>query len=199
MPQDLSGYSGFGFMGGPMSANDELPWTQPVLGLMRSARQQALPCIGHCLGGQLMARAWGAPVTRNPVKEIGWHALQVVPGETSHRWLGELTGFPAFQWHGDTFALPDGAVRILTGPHCTNQAYVLGPHLGMQCHVEMTEELIRGWCADGAPEIAEARAQGMAATVMPPADILTHMPTQLAHLRKVAEQLYSTWIRGLTR
>lgn len=199
VPQDLSGYAGFGFMGGPMSANDELPWTQSVLGLMQSARELGLPCIGHCLGGQLMARAWGAPVTRSPVKEIGWHVVEVEPSDASRHWLGDLQSFPAFQWHGDTFALPEGAVRLLTGPNCANQAYTLGPHLGMQCHVEMTEGLIRTWCADGAPEIAQAREHGMTATVMPPEEILAHMPTQLANLRKVAEQLYSTWIRGLAR
>lgn len=197
VPEDVGAWSGFGFMGGPMSANDELPWTAPVLELIRAAHQAGRPCIGHCLGGQLMARALGARVTRNPVKEIGWHTVEVVGGEAARHWLGDLERFSAFQWHGDTFALPPGATRLLTGAACTNQAYVLGPHLGMQCHVEMTESLIRTWCADGSAEIDAARAAGMTGTVMPPADILAAMPRHLAGLREVARRLYLTWARGL--
>ena len=72
VPAAAGPFAGLGFMGGPMSANDELPWTQPVLALMRDAAAQRVPMIGHCLGGQLMSRALGGRVSRNPVKEIGW-------------------------------------------------------------------------------------------------------------------------------
>lgn len=197
VPADLSAWSGFAFMGGPMSANDELPWTRPVLNLMRQAIQRGQPCIGHCLGGQLMARACGAAVTRNPVKEIGWHTLEVESGDIPRSWLGDLRQFSAFQWHGDTFALPAGATRLLRGPTCANQAYALGPHLGMQCHVEMTEALIRDWCAEGAPEIFKAREAGMSETVALPEDILASMPGHLDSLRSVADRLYTTWTKGL--
>lgn len=198
VPGDLSTWSGFGFMGGPMSANDELPWTQPVLHLMREAVAQGKPCIGHCLGGQLMARALGGRVTVNGVKEIGWHPVVVEPSETARDWLGEVSGFNAFQWHGDTFStLPPGATRVLTGPHCQNQAYVLGPHLGMQCHVEMTEALIESWCVDGHAEIAAARQAGQTETVMQPANIRAAMQRELPTLRNIAERLYQRWTSGL--
>jgi len=198
LPRDLSPWSGFGFMGGPMSANDELPWTQPVLALMREAVLAGKPCIGHCLGGQLMARALGGEVTRNAVKEIGWHAVEVERNDVAREWLQGVTGFRAFQWHGDTFStLPHGATRLLTGPHCANQAYVLGPHLGMQCHVEMTEALIESWCEDGAAEIDAARQAGQTDTVMLPANIRAAMLQELPRLRAIAEQLYRRWTRGL--
>lgn len=198
IPQDLSAWSGFGFMGGPMSANDELPWTQPVLTLMRQAASAGIPCIGHCLGGQLMARALGGVVTRNPVKEIGWHTVTVENNAVARDWLPDVTGFNAFQWHGDTFsALPPGASRLLTGPHCANQAYVLGPHLGMQCHVEMTEALIESWCEDGRAEIEAARHAGQSQTVMTPANIREAMREELPRLRAVAERLYQRWSKGL--
>lgn len=198
VPQDLSVWSGFGFMGGPMSANDELPWTQPVLALMRAAANAGKPCIGHCLGGQLMARALGGAVTRNPVKEIGWHPVTVENSAVARDWLPDVTGFNAFQWHGDTFStLPPGASRLLTGPHCANQAFVLGPHLGMQCHVEMTEALIQSWCEDGAAEIDAARRAGQADTVMMPANIREAMQQELPRLRAVAERLYRRWVSGL--
>jgi GMP synthase-like glutamine amidotransferase len=198
VPGDLSHWSGFGFMGGPMSANDALPWTEAVLHLIRKAAADGQPCIGHCLGGQLMARALGGAVTRNPVKEIGWHEVHVEAHPVARDWLGDARSFNAFQWHGDTFStLPAGAVRLLTSPHCANQAYALGPHLGMQCHVEMTEALIESWCEDGAPEIDAARKAGQTETVMPPANIRTAMREELPQLRAIAERLYQRWIRGL--
>ncbi|MBL8517319.1 MAG: type 1 glutamine amidotransferase [Betaproteobacteria bacterium] len=198
VPLDLSPWSGFGFMGGPMSANDELPWTQPVLTLIREAVRANQPCIGHCLGGQLMARALGGAVTVNPVKEIGWHRVEVEQNPIATEWLGAVRGFHAFQWHGDTFStLPPGATRILSGPHCANQAYVLGPHLGMQCHVEMTEAMIDNWCEDGAVEIETALGEGQIATVMTPANIRNEVERALPGLRSMAERLYRRWITGL--
>src|SRR4051794_10114514 len=150
------GFAGLGFMGGPMSANDELPWTQPVLALMRDAVTREVPVIGHCLGGQLLSRALGGRVTRNPVKEIGWSAVRVEDTPRAREWFGEdLHGFTTFQWHGDTFTIPPGGERILTAPHCENQAYVVGDrHLGLQCHVEMTPEMIASWLQSGAGELA---------------------------------------------
>lgn len=197
-PDDPEMWSGFGMMGGPMSANDELPWTGPVLELIRSAVKAGRPCIGHCLGGQLMARALGGAVSRNPVKEIGWHAVQAEKNAIARDWLGDIETFRAFQWHGDTFSsLPPNAVRLLTGPHCANQAYAIGPHLGMQCHVEMTEALIDSWCDDGAAEVEAARASGQCGTVMTPASIREEMRHALPELRRVAERLYQRWVSGL--
>lgn len=198
VPGDPDAWSGFGLMGGPMSANDELPWTRPLLDLIRKAVAANRPCIGHCLGGQLMARALGGTVTRNPVKEIGWHDVFAERHDVARDWLGGIDCFRAFQWHGDTFSsLPPDATRLLTGPHCANQAYALGPHLGMQCHVEMTEALIESWCEDGAAEVEAARANGQTGTVMSPANIRDEMHRALPQLRGVAEQLYRRWLKGL--
>ena len=77
VPSDISAFSGLAFMGGPMSVNDELPWIAPVLALIRAAQVADMPVLGHCLGGQLMAKALGGTVSRNPVKEIGWGEVRV--------------------------------------------------------------------------------------------------------------------------
>jgi GMP synthase-like glutamine amidotransferase len=196
VPASSEGFSGLGFMGGPMSANDELPWTQPVLALMRDARARGVPMIGHCLGGQLMSRALGGSVTRNPVKEIGWNPVRVEDNATAREWFGaNLAQFTTFQWHGDTFSIPPGGERILTGVHCPNQAYVVdGRHLGMQCHVEMTPEMIGDWLRDGAGELEASLASP---AVQPPERIRGDMQERLPALSSTAERLYRRWITNL--
>ncbi len=193
VPTSPEAYSGLVFMGGPMSVNDDLPWIPHSLNLIRQAVDHDIPVLGHCLGGQLMAKALGGIVSRNRVKEIGWGAVQVLDNVEAHTWFGDLREFESFHWHGETFSIPDGAVRILESPYCANQAYVLGKHLGMQCHVEMTEAMIRTWCDNGAGEIAQADSPA----VQKPQTILDLMPRHLAPLTQVADRLYRHWIRGL--
>ena len=106
-----------------------------------------------------MARAVGGSVTRNPVKEIGWAPVCTTEAAAARDWFGDLAaGKPLFHWHGETFSLPEGATRILQSDHCANQAFVYDDrHLAMQCHVEMTPDLIAAWCTHGAGEIATSR------------------------------------------
>jgi GMP synthase-like glutamine amidotransferase len=197
VPASSAPFAGLAFMGGPMSANDDhLPWTQPVLALIRDAVDRGVPVIGHCLGGQLLARALGAEVKANPVKEIGWNPVRVDDTPLARSWLGEnLREFVTFQWHGETFAIPPSGQRILTGAYCANQAYVVDDrHLGMQCHVEMTPEMIRTWCETGAAEVLEARASP---AVQPVERIQSDMGARLPMLNDVANRLYRRWAAGL--
>jgi len=194
VPDDPRAYSGLAFMGGPMSVNDALAWIDPVLRLIRSAVAADIPVIGHCLGGQLMARALGGTVTRHPLKEIGWG--EITPADTSlaKHWLGaDLAPFSGFHWHGETFSIPPGAQLVLSSRHCTNQAFALGKHFGMQCHVEMTAELIETWCRTGAQEIADSPGPAVQA----PAEIERDLARRLADLHAVADRIYARWMEGL--
>jgi len=193
VPDNITNFSGLVFMGGPMSVNDDLPWIAPVLTRIREAIAAGVPVLGHCLGGQLMAKALGGEVTANPVKEIGWAEVTRTDTPEARQWLGETSQFTAFHWHGETFSLPEGAVRILGSAHCRNQAFVLGPNLGMQCHVEMTPEMIAAWCEAGAEEIARA----ISPAVQSPTTMLAHAPEYLPDLHALADQLYSHWLTGL--
>jgi GMP synthase-like glutamine amidotransferase len=196
VPADATGYAGLVFMGGPMSVNDKLPWIAPVLALIRDAVARDVPVLGHCLGGQLMAKALGAPVTRNPVKEIGWAEVRVLDQPVAKQWLGEdLPSFLSFHWHGETFAVPEGATRIMASTACPNQAFVMGKHFGMQCHVEMTEELIRTWCHDWAAEVAALA--GRVASVQTPAEMEQGISDKVRALNAVAARIYDRWITGL--
>jgi len=197
-PGDIEQFSGLVFMGGPMSANDNLPWTGPVLALMRKAFAVGQPCIGHCLGGQLMSRALGGEVTRNPVKEIGWNPLVAESNPVARQWLGEDIvddpHFTTFQWHGETFTLPPGATRILTAPACANQAFVFNNSLGMQCHVEMTPAMIEEWCTDWESENADPALP----SVQTPEEMRASMQENLQAMNRLADRLYAKWISGLS-
>jgi GMP synthase-like glutamine amidotransferase len=197
VPTDPAIFSGLCFMGGPMSVNDPLPWVADICTLIRDAAGQGIPLIGHCLGGQLISKALGGLITRNPVKEIGWGTAQAVAGRAAQTWLGERANETAtvFHWHGETFSIPPGAERILASAECANQMFVLGPHLGMQCHVEMTPEMITKWCKSWDEEVA-----GLS-ELPPSVQTATAMQTEIAErlpaMRALADQLYSVWIRNL--
>jgi GMP synthase-like glutamine amidotransferase len=194
VPTKVNDFAGLALMGGPMSVNDDLPWIAPVLSLIRAAVQAEVPVVGHCLGGQLMAKALGGSVGANPVKEIGWGDVAAAEHALAREWLGETRSFNAFHWHGETFSLPPGATHIASSPHCANQMFVLGQHhLGMQCHIEMTPELIESWCATGAGEIAAC----VSPAVMQVEAINVDLHSRLEALHKVADKVYARWIQGL--
>ncbi len=182
-------------MGGPMSVNDALAWIPPVLALIRASIDAGIPVIGHCLGGQLMSRALGGVVSRNPVKEIGWGQVTVADSAEAARWFGAMPGFLAFHWHGETFSVPPGAVRLLASPYCENQAFALGPHLALQCHVEMSAELIRTWCENWEQEVRGASS----ASVQTPAQMLISLDQRVLALNAVADCVYARWSEGLKR
>jgi GMP synthase-like glutamine amidotransferase len=196
VPEDINGFSGLVLMGGPMSVNDEMPWIPPLLKLIRQAVEQGIPVLGHCLGGQLMSRALGGTVGPNPVKEIGWGGVSKVGLNPAPDWLGELpSSFEVFQWHGETFSIPDGAERLLESAFCANQAFLLdNRHLGLQCHIEMTAPMIEAWCQAGADEIAKAADSP---AVQQPAAMQEDVAARLENLHGVADVLYEKWIRGL--
>jgi GMP synthase-like glutamine amidotransferase len=193
VPADPREFSGLAFMGGPMSVNDELPWIPPVLELVNKAADADVPVLGHCLGGQLMAKALGGKVTRNPVKEIGWGPVTIEDNACAREWFGATREFSGFHWHGETFAVPPKATRIAGSPYCANQAFVLGKHLGMQCHVEMTRELIGAWCEDWGKELVAKAGP----SVQTPGQMFERLEERVRSLNAIAAGLYAHWIEGL--
>jgi GMP synthase-like glutamine amidotransferase len=194
VPQDAAAYSGLVFMGGPMSVNDNLPWISKAEALIRDAVAKDIPLLGHCLGGQLISKALGAAVSRNPVKEIGWGGVKVSDNDIARNWFGGLQNFEAFHWHGETFTLPQGATHLLSSAYCANQAYSIGKHLALQCHVEMTSEMIAAWCVAGADEIAASSSPA----VQSASEMRQQMANKLPRLNSVANQLYRHWAKGLS-
>jgi GMP synthase-like glutamine amidotransferase len=191
---DVRDIAGLAMMGGPMSVNDDLPWIPRMLEPIRASAARGVPVIGHCLGGQMLAKALGAQVTRNPVKEIGWGEVRVEEGPLAAQW-GPRQPFLSYHWHGETFALPQGAERIWSSAHCATQAFVIGPHLGMQCHIEMTADLIESWCETGTEEIEAGR--GVSPAVQRPDEMRENIAAKLQALHAVADRVYDRWTASL--
>jgi GMP synthase-like glutamine amidotransferase len=194
VPADSRAFSGIGMMGGPMSANDDLPWNAPLLGLIHDSVSVDVPVIGHCLGGQLLAKSLGAKVARATTPEIGWSDVDVIAA-ASNPWFGQRDRFRTFQWHYDAFGLPQGATRVLTNAVNPEQAFTLGKHVGFQCHIEMTREMVENWCASSSDELPP---QSTGAT-QSKADILEDVDARLAALSRVADDVYAKWAQGLAR
>ncbi len=191
---EVNAFSGLAFMGGPMSVNDNLPWLPSAFETIRRAAAADIPLLGHCLGGQLIAKALGAAIAKTPVKELGWGEVAVADNSLAREWFGEVRRFNSFHWHGESFALPQGAKLVLSSAYCQHQAYVLGKHLGMQCHVEITEDMVRSWSAAGAEEIRAA----LASPAVQSADAMQQdLSTRVQALHAVADVLYGHWIQGL--
>lgn len=194
VPASVEAYSGIVLMGGPMSVNDDLPWIPPLLALIREAVQQDVPLLGHCLGGQLISKALGGTVRQNRVKEIGWGQVSVLDNPQARQWFGDLQSFNSFHWHGETFTIPDGATQILASPYCENQAYVLGKHIGFQCHIEMMPDMVKVWTENWKADIANSASSP---AVQSASHMLANVEHDCALLHAVADRVYARWITGL--
>jgi GMP synthase-like glutamine amidotransferase len=144
---DVDAVDGLIFMGGPMSANDDFPYIRQELDIIGEAVSQRLPILGVCLGSQLIAKALGADVYANSVKEIGWYPVHWTDAAAHDRLHQDLaTPETVFHWHGETFDLPPGAELLAYSAACRNQAYrVIDNVYGLQYHLEVTPEMIADW------------------------------------------------------
>jgi GMP synthase (glutamine-hydrolysing) len=142
-------YHGLVILGGPMNCDEvtRYPHLAVEVDAIREAIGQGMPVLGICLGAQLIARALGARVTRNPVKEIGWYDLTPTAAGRADPLFGHFAGTEKiFQWHGDTFEIPEGAVHLASSPTCTSQAFCYGENVyALQFHLEVDEPMIVRW------------------------------------------------------
>ena len=142
-------------MGGPMSVNDEAkyPWLVAEKQFIRNCIEAGKSVLGICLGSQLIANAMGASVYRNHEKEIGWFPVQGTEPSDDLTFRFPST-FEVFHWHGDTFDLPKGAIRIARSAATENQAFQLGKSvIGIQFHPEATPALLQEMVSHGRYEL----------------------------------------------
>ncbi len=170
-------------MGGPMNVyqHRDYPWLLDEKRFIERAIEAGVPTIGVCLGAQLIAGVLGARIYQNPQVEIGWFELQRVAKPSQEAILRDLPErFMAFHWHGDTFEIPSGAIRIAQSQACRNQAFEYGRHVvGLQFHLEYSARSIEKMLVHCADELVEA----------PFIQSRDQITEGLAHLRRASEVL----------
>jgi GMP synthase (glutamine-hydrolysing) len=154
---DWREFSAIVAMGGPMSADDDSahPWLSDEKQLIADAVRAGMPYWGVCLGVQLLAASLGARVYAGAEPEVGVLPVELTEeGRADPVFSALPTALPALQWHGDTFDLPPGAVRLAGSPAYPTQAFRFENAYGVQFHLEVSSEMAREWL--DVPEYANA-------------------------------------------
>ena len=196
VPTDAAAFSGLVFMGGYMGVHDALPWIAQECALIRGADALGIPVAGHCLGSQLVAHALGGQVRAHTRPEIGWNQVSAIDNDATREWWGPYAGcsLETFQWHGDTFDPPEGALQLASAPHCQNQAFVIhGRHLLVQSHLEMTPELVQLSLARNGAQLLKEFTNGNPA-VRSMEETSERLLERTAAMYGILSQLYSRWV-----
>lgn len=131
-------------LGGPQGANDLHTYLRREIQIIQDYVKNEIPLLGICLGSQLIAKAFGAKVYRGPKKEIGFYDNLRVVTQTK-LFSGFDNPFTVFHWHGDTFDLPQNAIRLVSSTDFSNQAIQIGSAVGLQFHLEVDANMIKSW------------------------------------------------------
>lgn len=148
-------------MGGPMNIYEEnkYSWLIQEKKFIEQALKHDKIILGICLGSQLIADVLGAKVFSNPEPEIGWFPIELTAEAQTSNILKVLPKqLTVFHWHGDTFELPQGAIRMASSEGCQNQAFIYGEKvIGLQCHLEATKSSVQKLIEHGADELVEGK------------------------------------------
>ena len=157
IPKDLISYSGIIILGGPMSVYDNYEYLKDQQKLIKKAVDMKIPTLGVCLGSQLIAEAMGGKVYPGNLKEIGWHDIEITENGSRDIFNGIATfKNKVFQWHGDTFQLPESAI-ILAKSDTYIQAFRINTAIGIQFHIEVNESMIEDWIRIYSKEIMDLK------------------------------------------
>jgi GMP synthase (glutamine-hydrolysing) len=157
--------------------DDAVAWIGPERTALRAAVAGGVPVLGICFGGQLLAQALGAEISACEPPEVGWQAI-----ESDQPWL--IPSGPWLVWHEERFTVPAGAREIARSKACP-QAFVHGPHVGLQFHPEITAGLLAAWVSDAAG-CGKLRPGDRGA-------LLAKMNGRTALSQRIASQLFSAF------
>ena len=171
---------------------DDYPFLKDEMKIIEARLKQDRPTLGICLGAQMMAHVLGSKVYVGAQGiEIGWHPLTLTEAgrQTSLRYL-DRDQTSMLHWHGDTFDLPQGATLLASSDLYVNQAFQYGNNaLGLQCHSEITPNMLKGWSVAAASLVAEGRFDVHALR----GETETYGPRLIAQ----TEKFMMTWLRDV--
>jgi GMP synthase-like glutamine amidotransferase len=180
-------------MGGPMSVNDdaELPWLTAEKRAIGDAVRAGVPYWGVCLGVQLLAAALSARVYPGPAPEVGLLPVELTAeGRADPVFGGFDDRLVTLQWHGDTFDLPAGAVRLASSPAYANQAFRFERAYGVQFHLEVSAEMAREWAE--VPEYVASLERTLGADGAPA--FLAAIEERADEMRSAGRALFERWL-----
>lgn len=171
-------------LGASESANDDLPYLKKEMVLVRQAVQKEIPVLGICLGSQLIAKAFGTKVYQGTKKEIGiYYDIEFDNLSKSSLFSGIKSPAVVFHWHGDTFDLPQDAIRLAHSKDYRDQAFQLGTAVGVQFHLEVDEKTIRLWLDKSKDELSKV-------PYINPQEIIRKIPENIQHIQNNMKTFY---------
>lgn len=192
LPVSVDNYSALASLGGSMSANDPLRSNYRTEVLILQAMYRDIPVLGHCLGGQLMAKALGGEITHSIKPEIGWQSIDWIVNPETNRWIGLNPTRAVMHWHYDMFSLPTDATLLASSAACPNQAFTIGKHIGMQFHIEVDTNKIGRWVDD--VDSDWVTAQEIHSTVHNKDRILSDTQQYITAHQETASIIYRKWL-----
>jgi GMP synthase (glutamine-hydrolysing) len=190
IPHDPEQYAAIVILGGYMSVYENLPYLNKEQELIRNAKQHQVPLLGICLGSQLIAQALDGRVYKAEQKEIGWFDVTINNEGMNDIFKGIANNnMKVFQWHGDTYELPNSAT-LLASSDLYPQAFRIDNTIGILFHLEVTPEMIQKWIDNYGPEMKEA---GVTADV-----ILNGKKAEFESLANNCEVVYSNFSKMIT-
>lgn len=179
-------------LGGPMNVYEEdaYPFLKEEDRFIKRALERGVPFVGFCLGAQLLAKALGAKITQNPAREIGWFEVSLTEQGRIDPMFDSLSEcFEVFQWHGDTFTIPEGAVRLAVSKLCKNQAFRYGKTAyGFQFHVEIKPDMVSQWVTEYSEDLSSyGSAKG--------ADIIAETHLRFSQTYKLSKRIFDNFCK----
>jgi len=191
IPNKVQQYAAIIILGGPMAVYDNVKYLKKEQELIKHALKHEIPVLGICLGSQLIAQAIGGKVYKGSKKEIGWSTVEINSTGLVDLFRGINTQkIKAFQWHGDLYDLPPNAAIMASSKLCT-QAFRFGSAIGIQFHLEITDDMIRRWAEEYAKELQCERIE--------PKDLFVQKDHELRELRERCKTVYSNFSKMINR